>query len=108
MNNGRIKEWDFTIERGGVLERTVVGMDGQVRHPPPDGYGKDQHFSAKEERTYRQIIDAAIVANGGTPPRPKRRRSRHSQADPEGASLSYDGFGILPADGMGRLSSEDY
>ena len=108
MKDTRIKEWDFTIERGGVLERTVVGIDCQVHHPPPNGHGKDQHFSAKEERTYRQIIDAAIVANGGTPARPKRRRSRHSQADPEGASLSYDGFGILPADGMGRFSSEDY
>ena len=65
MKNQRIKEWDFTIERGGVLERTVVDMDGQVHHPSPNGHGKDQHFSANEERTYRQIIDAAIIANGG-------------------------------------------
>lgn len=108
MESPRIKEWDFTIERGGVLERTVVDTDGQVHHPPPNGHGKDHHFSANEERTYRQIIDAAIVANGGTPPQRKRRRRRHGKADPEGASLAYDDFGILPADGLGRLSSEDY
>ena len=46
MKSQPIKEWDFTIERDGVLERTVVDMDGQVHHPPPNGHGKDQHFSA--------------------------------------------------------------
>ncbi len=44
MESPRIKEWDFTIERGGVLERTVVDTDGQVHHPPPNGHGKDHHF----------------------------------------------------------------
>ena len=108
MESTRVKRWDFTIERDGHLERTVVGRDGQVHHPPANGHGRDQHFSANEERTYRQIIDAAIRANGGTSNLQKARRGSRSQVHPGGASLGFDSFGILPADGFGRLSSEDY
>ena len=104
--NATIRKWDFTLDHGnGVVERTVVGKDGQVHHPEPNGHGKDGHFSADEERDYRMLeerdyrmlIEAAVSANSGS-------RNRRISVGP----LEYDSFGLLPSDGFGRLSSEDY
>ncbi len=93
-----IRKWDFTLDRGkGLMERTVVGKDGQVHHPRPNGHGKDGHFSADEERNYRMLIEAAVSANSGS-------RGQRISVGP----LEYDSFGLLPSDGFGRLSSEDY
>ena len=93
-----IRKWDFTLDHGnGVVERTVVGKDGQVHHPEPNGHGKDGHFSADEERDYLMLIEAAVSANSGS-------RNRRISVGP----LEYDSFGLLPSDGFGRLISEDY
>ena len=62
MTNVQIKKWDFTIDCGGVLERTVVGKDGQVHHPEPNGRGRDRHFTAEHENELRQSINAAVAA----------------------------------------------
>lgn len=107
MTNAQIKKWDFTIERKGVLERTVVGRDGQVHHPRPNGHGRDQHFTAEQENEYLQSINAALVANRGTPGEFNRQDNRLDRVIRVGP-LEFDSFGLLPADGYGRLSSEDY
>ena len=60
---------EFTINRNGEWERTVVGVDGQTHIVPvntSDGayvQGKNGHF--KDERAYRQAIEAAVTANTG-------------------------------------------
>jgi len=98
MTSTTIRKWDFTIDRGnGLLERSVVGKDGQVHHPDPNGHGRDGHFTAEEEREYSMLIEAAVSANSRA----------HNQRITVGP-LEYDSFGLLPSDGFGRLSSEDY
>ena len=52
---------DFTIDRGGRMERTVVGRDGQINHPPAVGQGRDGHFT--DEGQYRRAIDQAVADN---------------------------------------------
>ena len=99
---------DFTIRRpDGRIERTVVGKDGQV-HPVPARKGKDgqwlggKHGHFADEWEYRRAIDQAAADNR----QPDNRQSgnRIFAVGP----LEFDSFGLLPADGFGRLSSEDY
>ena len=69
---------EFTIQRGGRLERTIVGKTGQEHHPDPDGHftrilgawagfldppkhGKDGHFT--DEGQYRRAIERAVAEN---------------------------------------------
>ena len=52
---------DFTIERDGRMERTVVGRDGQINRPPAVGQGRDGHFT--DEGEYRRAIDRAVAEN---------------------------------------------
>ena len=55
----------FTIDRGGRVERTVVGRTGQahVDEVANDARGEDGHFT--DEGEYRRAIDRAIRENGG-------------------------------------------
>ena len=94
---------DFTIQRpDGRMERTVVGKDGQV-HPVPARIGKDgqwlggKHGHFTDEGEYRRAIEQAAADN----------RQSHNRIFVVGP-LEFDSFGLLPADGFGRLSSEDY
>ena len=60
------RKMDFTIERpDGSVERAVVGIDGQVHHPPVAGNnrGRDGHFT--DEGEYRRAIERAVKENGG-------------------------------------------
>ena len=52
---------DFTIQRGGRMERTVVGKDGHIHHPPAEKQGKDGHFT--DEGQYRRAIERAVAEN---------------------------------------------
>ena len=100
-----IKKWDFTIERGKDIERTVVGRDGQLHHPEPNGRGRDGHFTTGQEGEYRRKIESAVAANAGKRNRPTSvKRNRVIRVGP----LESDDWGLLPSDGFGRLSSEDY
>ena len=101
------KKRDFTIERNNGLERTVVGRDGQVHHPTAIKSGRDGRFSSKEEGKYRRAIEKAVAENSQTPSQTTRRRVKQENVIRMGP-LEYDSFGLLPADGFGRLSSEDY
>ena len=52
---------DFTIQRGNRMERTVVGKDGQINHPPAVRQGKNGHFT--DEGQYRRAIEQAVADN---------------------------------------------
>ena len=52
---------DFTIQRGNRMERTVVGKDGHVHHPPANGQGRHGHFTNEGE--YRRAIEQAVSEN---------------------------------------------
>ena len=55
----------FTINRGGRVERTVVGKTGRkhVDEVSNDTRGDDGHFT--DEGAYRRAIEEAVKANGG-------------------------------------------
>lgn len=55
----------FTINRGGRVERTVVGRTGQthVDEVSNDTRGDDGHFT--DEGEYRRAIERAVKENGG-------------------------------------------
>ncbi len=55
------KKYDFTIQRGGRMERTVVGVDGQPHVMDTDKKGKDGHFTNEGE--YRRAIERAVAEN---------------------------------------------
>ena len=55
------KKYEFTIDRGGRLERTIVGKDGQTHVPPTTEKGKDGHFT--DEGQYRRAIEKAVDEN---------------------------------------------
>lgn len=52
---------DFTMQRDNRLERTVVGIDGQIHHLNPNGHGRDGHFT--DEGQYRRAIEDAVREN---------------------------------------------
>ena len=52
---------DFTIERDGRMERTVVGKDGHIHHPPAERQGRHGHFT--NEGQYRRAIEQAVREN---------------------------------------------
>lgn len=52
---------EFTIQRGGRLERTIVGVDGQTHVLEATGHGKDGHFT--DEGQYRRAIEKAVAEN---------------------------------------------
>ena len=52
---------DYTIQRGGRMERTVVGKDGHIHHPPAVRQGRDGHFTNEGE--YRRAIERAVAEN---------------------------------------------
>ena len=52
---------DFTMQRGDRLERTVVGIDGHLHRPEPNGHGRDGHFT--DEGQYRRAIEDAVREN---------------------------------------------
>ena len=54
---------DFTIQRGDRMERTVVGKDGHIHHPPAERQGKNGHFT--DEGQYRRAIEQAVAENRG-------------------------------------------
>ncbi len=101
------RKWDFTIERGNGLERTVVGRDGQVHHPPAVREGRDGHFSSWEEWCYVQSITTAVRDNSQQSSQVTPNSVGRTQVIEIGP-FQLDSFGILPSDGYGRLSSEDY
>ena len=104
------RKWDFTIERRNGLERTVVGRDGQIHHPTPNGPGKHGAFTANQEGEYRRSIDNAVNSNSTNrhTSQPNNRATQQGVPVIQIGPLQYDSYGILPADGYGRLSSEDY
>ena len=55
----------FTINRGGRVERTVVGRTGRthVDEVSNDTRGDDGHFT--DEGEYRRAIERAVRENGG-------------------------------------------
>ena len=52
---------EFTIQRGGRLERTIVGVDGQTHVLEATKQGKDGHFT--DEGQYRRAIEQAVAEN---------------------------------------------
>ena len=52
---------EFTIQRGGRLERTIVGVDGQTHVLLATQQGKDGHFT--HEGQYRRAIERAVAEN---------------------------------------------
>ena len=52
---------DYTIQRPNGMERTVVGKNGQLHHPPANGQGRHGHFT--DEGQYRRAIEQAIREN---------------------------------------------
>ena len=52
---------EYTIQRGGRLERTVVGIDGQKHVMEADRQGRDGHFT--DEGQYRRAIEQAVADN---------------------------------------------
>ena len=100
------RKWDYTIERRKGLERTVVGKDGQIHHPPALKKGKHGHFTASQEGEYRSAIETAKTENSRV--RELRPINGANQPVFRIGPLEYDSFGLLPADGFGRLSSEDF
>ena len=52
---------EFTINRGGRLERTIVGVDGQTHVLPATKQGRDGHFT--DEGQYRRAIEQAVAQN---------------------------------------------
>ena len=55
----------FTINRGGRVERTVVGITGQthIDEVSNDVRGDDGHFT--DEGEYRRAIERAVRENQG-------------------------------------------
>lgn len=52
---------EFTIQRSGRLERTIVGVDGQTHVLLATQHGKDGHFT--DEGQYRRAIERAVTEN---------------------------------------------
>ena len=52
---------EFTIDRGGRLERTIVGKDGQKHVRAATEKGKSRHFT--DEGQYRRAIEKAVDEN---------------------------------------------
>ena len=52
---------EYTIQRGGRLERTVVGIDGQKHVMDTQRQGRDGHFT--DEGQYRRAIEQAVADN---------------------------------------------
>ena len=52
---------EFTIDRGGRLERTIVGKDGQTHVREAAEKGKSGHFT--DEGQYRRAIEKAVDEN---------------------------------------------
>ena len=52
---------EYTIQRGGRLERTVVGIDGQKHVMDTERQGRDGHFT--DEGQYRRAIEKAVGDN---------------------------------------------
>ena len=52
---------EFTINRSGRLERTIVGVDGQTHVLEATEQGKDGHFN--DEGQYRRAIEQAVDEN---------------------------------------------
>ena len=52
---------DFTIQRNGRMERTVVGIDGQTHVMDGNRRGRDGHFT--DEGEYRRAIEQAVAEN---------------------------------------------
>ena len=58
---GNPQKREFSINRGGRLERTIVGVDGQTHVLPATKQGKDGHFT--DEGQYRRAIERATAEN---------------------------------------------
>ena len=54
-------KYEFTINRGGRLERTIVGVDGQTHVLEATKQGADGHFT--DEGQYRRAIEQAVAKN---------------------------------------------
>ena len=54
-------KYEFTINRGGRLERTIVGVDGQTHVLEAIKQGADGHFT--DEGQYRRAIEQAVAKN---------------------------------------------
>ena len=67
--------------------------DGQWR------LGKDGHFTS--EAAHYLAVQEAVANN-------QRYGSARREQPFKVGTLEFDSFGLLPADGFGRLSSEDY
>ena len=52
---------EFTIDRGGRLERTIVGKNGQAHVRVATERGKDGHFT--NEGQYRRAVEKAVDEN---------------------------------------------
>ena len=52
---------EFTIDRGGRLERMIVGKDGQTHVQEAAEKGKDGHYT--DEGQYRRDIEKAVDEN---------------------------------------------
>ena len=52
---------EFTIDRGGRLERTIVGKDGRTHMLEATEKGKSRHFT--DEGQYRRAIEKAVDEN---------------------------------------------
>ena len=58
---GNPQKREFSINRGGRLERTIVGVDGQTHVLPATKQGRDGHFT--DEGQYRRAIEQAAAEN---------------------------------------------
>ena len=56
------KKYDYTIQRGARIERTVVGITGMTHvYQDVDRKDRDGHFT--DEGQYRRAIEKAVSEN---------------------------------------------
>lgn len=75
-------------------------------NPNNDLYWQARGYE-KRPNNWKQLVvnaaDTSKVSDKGTTSK-KRKRNKKGRVGP----LEWDDFGLLPADGYGRLSAEDY
>ena len=71
-------------------------MNDNQRNPNNDAYWQARGYDKRPDDWQEQVKQQKTKAKGN-----KRK-------DRAGGDLAFDGFGLLPQDGFGRLSVDDY
>lgn len=102
----------INLQDGMDFEETIIGDDGSISTRRTSDYGKNGHY--KNNGEYRKAIERfrqrALNRTRSTnkSPQAKDKVKQNKQKSKKSPVLQYDSFGLLPADGLGRLSKEDY